>query len=474
MRQRVLSALGHGAMVCHLPGPHRCLALGIWRSAAILLALVAGCLARTGEAHSEGLPFGVNLELNVKVYRVRVEEQKAHADSISELRAGLLELVKTQKKPVTEAYIQFLYGKSLSQLGNRNPEALKCFENALEALSALTDEKSEGGLKPGSIYLDALAEVLKLRRSPEEKYEMPFELWVSAYMTSSKYSRSPFHRRGLELVKYHQANRLLEKQEFANAKRLYEDLLVGFPRSKYSSDIKDRLWSIAEKMSTRKFERFQNSQRSALLACVLTALCLAGLVAILHKRTGLSLWRKKQDVLDTRSGELKERILQSQDVSAAADDSAIFSPRDWHYNDPLAYLVERRNPSYLKMFLIAGFLMMGLHFLAALLDNNLYWEQNGWQFVPDLLAGNLKKMARTFLTLPRGYEPPQMEYFFNDYYGMIINGIVNPLAFVTVFRIYRRFGSIWGTLLKERTIQLEPADREASAEELSRFLVRAP
>ena len=121
-----------------------------------------------------------------------------------------------------------------------------------------------------------------------------------------------------------------------------------------------------------------------------------------------------------------------------------------YINDPLAYLILRVwNPSSWTILGYGVFFGLGLHFILATIDGTLYHNQPTLiETVVHLLRGQFGVIAETFRKWPTGYEKSAKEYFANDYYGLIVNGIVNPLTLVIVVRIYRQFQNFWAGLFR--------------------------
>jgi hypothetical protein len=156
-----------------------------------------------------------------------------------------------------------------------------------------------------------------------------------------------------------------------------------------------------------------------------------------------------------------------------------------HYNDPLMYILNPQKSisnfnnlvakwpclfNNLKIIRVirlfrnrlfelsfyAFIFMFVLHFLFALLDNNLYFNQGGiLSGILDIASGDFEKISKTFLTWPMGHSLPQKEYFFNDYYGLGVNSIINPLICILIFIVYRNFGDIWQRLFEEKILEFK-------------------
>lgn len=124
----------------------------------------------------------------------------------------------------------------------------------------------------------------------------------------------------------------------------------------------------------------------------------------------------------------------------------------------------------MMMFFSAFCFMFLMHFVAALFDNNLYFQQDGvLNGISELAAGKLQKLWTTFSTIPRGYDSWEKEYFFNDYYGLLVNSLINPLVFVVYFGIYCQFEKVWLNLFSQRIIR--PRDNRIKTE-ICRYLLQ--
>ncbi len=77
------------------------------------------------------------------------------------------------------------------------------------------------------------------------------------------------------------------------------------------------------------------------------------------------------------------------------------------------------------------------------------------------LAYSWERAVQTFLVWPTSHDPRYAEYFFNDYYGTLVNGIVNPLIIVVIFKIYRALAGTWQQLLDEGAMVLRRTDEGA-------------
>ena len=282
-------------------------------------------------------------------------------------------------------------------------------------------------------------------------------------------AESPFYTNGWGLVKHFHANYLYNraekaeegssgsKQLYEESRRLYEDLLIVYPNHEQVSDIRERLLKIEEIHNTPRFQEYRAMQLVAVKISCLIAIIAILLILLLD-------WKSHEFRLVRRKEQVFERLIKAssntlgQNFSAdTSRQSRMFSEKtfgrlDWHRNDPLAFLIESWNPSYLRLFLLGVGSMIGLHYIVAFIDGNLLLDQSSSWAIGELLRPDFGQMYRTFITIPTDRSRAGMEYFFNDYYGFLVNGIINPLSLVAIIAAYRRFGDVWNTLLNERTI----------------------
>jgi hypothetical protein len=433
----------------------------MWLASRSLICLVIIVLfTQPLPATAKGIPpFGTSLELNLKVYNRMVKNKNVRLQELEALTSELLVLANNQGKPVAEAYIRFQYASILKEKG-RKTEALSYLKKAIDILAGLESDKHENGIRPRSLYKQAFKSMLEVAKSAAT---IDIDQWVTEHLASSNYLNSSYHRDGIRMLKMFYANYLFEKKEFAQAKVIYEELLIAFPRDKNFSLINDRLKVIARDLETDRYLQFLKRRRISLFTIPLVIVALGLLIYLVNKK-----WPEIY-IFKDRTGIIRENLVDIEETDIDPEQNGILP--FLNYNNPLAYLILRVwKPSFKKMFLMAFCLMFLLHFAVALFDNNLYFEQNGvMEGISDIASGRFEKWWRSFSTIPRGHEPWQKEYFSNDYYGLIVNSLINPVIFVTIFGIYSQFEKIWLKLLSQGTIR--PRNQKAK-KELYQYLFR--
>jgi len=390
-----------------------------------------------------------------------VNNEKLAMDELSKFTSELLDLARDEKKLVTEAYIRIKYANRLREEGKKE-EAFSKLETAIDILAGLGSDEPENGISPRSLYKQAFTSITSMLKE-EEIAGIDFDDWVREYLARPLPAENHFYSDGLAILKKFYADHLFDKKGYGKAKIEYEDLLIAFPRDKNFSSIKDNLKEIGKELETDRYRKFLKYRRYALFTCPLVAICILLLLLLLVKK-----WPEIYITSD-RTGIFEKPMALMEESNA--DIEKDFSLPFLNYNDPLAYLVLRVwRPSFLRMFFSAFCFMFLLHFIVALFDNNLYYQQNGvLSGISELATGKLHKLWTTFSTIPRGYQPWEKEYFFNDYYGLIVNCLINPLVFVTYFGIYCQFEKVWLKLFSQRIIR--PRDNRIKME-ICQYLMR--
>ena len=366
--------------------------------------------------------FDINLESGIEIYRRIINgendlynDKKSPSETRSIVKKEMVLFAINQKQPVVEAYVRYLYGKSILENEEDKKTAFNEFKVAIHELSVLKKEVETVndiiGIKPSKLYNQILYSILQLREYLSEKGDRKnpklkdsIDSWVKASFPKDKFAKSPFHQHGVDAVR--------------SLKKIKDD------------------YDTAEAL--RK-EKKKELQKSFLIYYVpSTSIFFITLFLYINRR-----W-PEINIMVTRKRWM-ERIKQSNSPQSNSVGERLRLPI-LHYNDPLFYILSiKKKISVFKLSLYAFIFMFILHFLFALFDNTLYFGQGG-------VLSNIKN---TFFTWPTGHSPSQKEYFFNDYYGLFVNSIFNPLICVLIFCVYRNFGNIWRKLFEEKILEIK-------------------